>query len=44
MRSSSTYAFILDEAGFEGTMARLRAKQKAGVVAGMRGNGSGDHR
>jgi probable F420-dependent oxidoreductase len=33
--STPNYAFIWDEAGFEGTTARVRARQKAGDVAGM---------
>ncbi len=33
--STPNYAFIWDEAGFEGTTARIRAKQKAGDFAGM---------
>jgi probable F420-dependent oxidoreductase len=33
--STPNYAFIFDEAGFEGTTARLREKQKAGDVVGM---------
>lgn len=33
--STPNYAFIWDEAGFEGTTARLREKQKAGDFAGM---------
>jgi probable F420-dependent oxidoreductase len=33
--STPNYAFIWDEAGFEGTTARIREKQKAGDVAGM---------
>jgi probable F420-dependent oxidoreductase len=33
--STPNYAFILDEAGFEGTTARIREKQKAGDFAGM---------
>lgn len=33
--STPNYAFIWDEAGFEGTTARLREKQKAGDTAGM---------
>lgn len=33
--STPTYAFIFDEAGFEGTTARLRERQKAGDLAGM---------
>ena len=33
--SMPNYAFIWDEAGFEGTTARIREKQKAGDFAGM---------
>ena len=33
--STPNYAFIWDEAGFEGTTARIREKQKAGDFAGM---------
>ena len=33
--STPNYAFILDEAGFEGTTARVRERQKAGDFAGM---------
>jgi alkanesulfonate monooxygenase SsuD/methylene tetrahydromethanopterin reductase-like flavin-dependent oxidoreductase (luciferase family) len=33
--STPNYAFILDEAGFEGTTARIRERQKAGDFAGM---------
>lgn len=33
--STPNYAFILDEAGFEGTTARIREKQKAGDFKGM---------
>ena len=33
--STPNYAFIWDEAGFEGTTARIRAQQKAGDVKGM---------
>jgi probable F420-dependent oxidoreductase len=33
--STPNYAFIWDEAGFEGTTERIRAKQKAGDMAGM---------
>ncbi|MCV7152088.1 TIGR03617 family F420-dependent LLM class oxidoreductase [Mycolicibacterium pyrenivorans] len=33
--STPNYAFIWDEAGFEGTTARIREKQKAGDYAGM---------
>jgi hypothetical protein len=33
--SRADYAFIWDEAGFEGTTARIREQQKAGDVKGM---------
>ncbi|MEO6124729.1 MAG: TIGR03617 family F420-dependent LLM class oxidoreductase [Ilumatobacteraceae bacterium] len=33
--STPNYAFIFDDAGFEGTTPRLRARQKAGDMAGM---------
>jgi probable F420-dependent oxidoreductase len=33
--STPNYAFIWDQAGFEGTTARLRERQKAGDMAGM---------
>jgi probable F420-dependent oxidoreductase len=33
--STPNYAFIWDEAGFEGTTARIREKQKAGDFTGM---------
>ncbi len=33
--STPNYAFIWDEAGFEGTTVRIREKQKAGEFAGM---------
>ncbi|MGV0602871.1 LLM class flavin-dependent oxidoreductase, partial [Mycolicibacterium pulveris] len=33
--STPNYAFIWDEAGFEGTTARIREKQKAGDFKGM---------
>lgn len=41
--STPNYAFIWDEAGFEGTTARIREKQKAGDVAGMAAQISDDH-
>jgi len=41
--STPNYAFIWDEAGFEGTTARLREKQKAGDVAGMVAQISDEH-
>ena len=33
--STPNYAFIFDEAGFEGTTSRIRERQKAGDFAGM---------
>ncbi|UNB55775.1 TIGR03617 family F420-dependent LLM class oxidoreductase [Mycolicibacterium sp. YH-1] len=41
--STPNYAFIWDEAGFEGTTARLREKQKAGDFAGMASQITDDH-
>src|ERR1700733_6944291 len=41
--STPNYAFIWDEAGFEGTTARIREKQKAGDIAGMAAQVSDDH-
>ncbi|MGE2732502.1 TIGR03617 family F420-dependent LLM class oxidoreductase [Mycolicibacterium vaccae] len=41
--STPNYAFIWDEAGFEGTTARIREKQKAGDIAGMASQISDDH-
>src|SRR5271165_6461638 len=41
--STPNYAFILDEAGFEGTTARLREKQKAGDFKGMAAQITDDH-
>ncbi|AFM19845.1 putative F420-dependent oxidoreductase, MSMEG_2256 family [Mycolicibacterium chubuense NBB4] len=41
--STPNYAFIWDEAGFEGTTARLREKQKAGDFAGMVAQITDDH-
>jgi probable F420-dependent oxidoreductase len=41
--STPNYAFIWDEAGFEGTTARIREKQKAGDLAGMAAQVSDDH-
>ncbi|MDF3335839.1 TIGR03617 family F420-dependent LLM class oxidoreductase [Mycolicibacterium septicum] len=41
--STPNYAFIWDEAGFDGTTARLREKQKAGDVAGMTAQITDDH-
>ena len=41
--STPNYAFIWDEAGFEGTTARIREKQKAGDIPGMGAQVSDDH-
>jgi probable F420-dependent oxidoreductase len=41
--STPNYAFIWDEAGFDGTTARIRARQKAGDVAGMAEEITDDH-
>ncbi len=41
--STPNYAFILDEAGFEGTTARIREKQKAGDFAGMAAQITDEH-
>jgi probable F420-dependent oxidoreductase len=41
--STPNYAFIWDEAGFEGTTARIRAKQKAGDFAGMAAQITDEH-
>ena len=41
--STPNYSFIWDEAGFEGTTARIREKQKAGDFAGMAAQVSDDH-
>ena len=41
--STPNYAFIWDEAGFEGTTARIREKQKAGDFAGMAAQISDEH-
>jgi probable F420-dependent oxidoreductase len=41
--STRNYAFIWDEAGFEGTTARIREKQKAGDLTGMAAQVSDDH-
>lgn len=41
--STPNYAFIWDEAGFEGTTARIREKQKAGDVKGMTAQITDDH-
>jgi len=41
--STPNYAFIWDEAGFEGTTERIRAKQKAGDFDGMAAEITDDH-
>lgn len=41
--STPNYAFIWDEAGFDGTTARIREKQKAGDFAGMAAQITDDH-
>ncbi len=41
--STPNYAFIWDEAGFDGTTARIREKQKAGDVKGMAAQITDDH-
>lgn len=41
--STPNYAFIWDEAGFEGTTARIRERQKAGDLAGMAAQITDDH-
>ena len=41
--STPNYAFIWDEAGFDGTTARIREKQKAGDVAGMAAQITDEH-
>lgn len=41
--STPNYAFIWDEAGFEGTTARIREKQKVGDFAGMAAQITDDH-
>jgi hypothetical protein len=41
--STPNYAFIWDEAGFEGTTARIRAKQKAADFAGMAAEITDEH-
>jgi hypothetical protein len=41
--STPNYAFIWDEAGFEGTTERIRARQKAGDLAGMAAEITDDH-
>ena len=41
--STPNYAFIFDEAGFEGTTARIREKQKASDFAGMTAQITDEH-
>ena len=41
--STPNYAFIWDEAGFDGTTARIREKQKAGDFAGMAAQVTDEH-
>ena len=41
--STPNYAFIWDEAGFDGTTARIRERQKAGDFAGMAAQITDDH-
>jgi probable F420-dependent oxidoreductase len=41
--STPNYAFIWDEAGFEGTTARIREKQKAGDFKGMAAQVTDEH-
>ena len=41
--STPNYAFIFDEAGFGGTTARIREKQKAGDFAGMAAQITDEH-
>jgi probable F420-dependent oxidoreductase len=41
--STPNYAFIWDEAGFEGTTERIRAKQKTGDFEGMAAEITDDH-
>ena len=41
--STPNYAFILDEAGFEGTTARIREKQKVGDFKGMASQITDEH-
>lgn len=41
--STPNYAFIWDEAGFEGTTARIRERQKAGDFSGMASQITDDH-
>lgn len=41
--STPNYAFVWDEAGFEGTTARIHEKQRAGDFAGMAAEITDDH-
>ena len=41
--STPNYAFVLDEAGFEGTTSRIREKQKAGDFGGMTAEITDEH-
>lgn len=41
--STPNYAFIWDEAGFDGTTARIRERQKAGDFAGMAAQVTDEH-
>jgi len=41
--STPNYSFIWDQAGFEGTTARIREKQKAGDFTGMAAQITDDH-
>jgi len=41
--STPNYAFVWDEAGFEGTTARIRERQKAGDLAGMAAQVTDEH-
>jgi len=41
--STPNYAFVWDEAGFEGTTPRIREKQKAGDFAGMAAQITDEH-
>jgi alkanesulfonate monooxygenase SsuD/methylene tetrahydromethanopterin reductase-like flavin-dependent oxidoreductase (luciferase family) len=41
--STPNYSFIWDEAGFEGTTARIREKQKAGDFTGMAAQITDEH-
>ena len=41
--STPNYAFIWDEAGFEGTTDRIRSRQKVGDLAGMAAEITDDH-